>query len=350
MIEKLVRENIKKLQPYKSARSLYTRSPYNRGLFLDANENSFGSVVDIAGADDLNRYPDPQSSDLRAGLSKYLAVPRKNIFAGSGSDEIIDLLIRIFVEPSEEILIVGPTYGVYSVFGETAGVTVKKIHLADYKFNAEKVISEVSPKTKIIFACSPNNPTGNLIPPAEIGKLCAGFNGIVVVDEAYVEFASSPSFAKLAAKTENLVVLRTFSKVWGLAGLRVGYAIASEDIINYLDKVKLPYNLNKVSARVALAALSQKKKMLKFKGEIISGREKLSKEFNKLGLTVYPSEANFLLVRFANGNSVFKQLVEDFGIIVRNWSGNPLLRNCLRITVGTPQQNKLLIKALSKIL
>lgn len=346
MINKLVRKNIITLKPYRSARSLYTS-----GMFLDANENALGSVVDLPGIPDLNRYPDPQSLSLRADLAKYVGVPKVNVFAGNGSDEIIDLLIRLFVNPNEEILIVEPTYGVYRVAGDIAGIIVKSVELdSDFKLDADKVLKAVTRKTKILFCCSPNNPTGNLISTSDIEKLCVGFMGIVVVDEAYIEFASSPSFAKLVSKRENLVVLRTLSKAWGLAGIRLGYAIADEQIIKYLDKIKAPYNLNRISSAVAVRALKQKKKMLKFRDAILSEREKLEYELRMLGLTVFESEANFLLVRFQNAEQIFRALVKNFGLIVRNFSVNRLLKNCLRITIGTPKQNKLLITSLKKLL
>lgn len=346
MIERLVRKNIRKLKPYASARSLYTK-----GLFMDANENAFGSVIKLPGIPELNRYPDPRSLLLRAALARYVRVPNKYIFAGNGSDEVIDLLIRLFVEPDESILIVEPTYGVYKVAADIAGVKTLSAKLdKNFRFDAEKILRAVTPKTKIIFCCSPNNPTGTLISQAGIKRLCSGFSGIVVVDEAYVEFASTPSFAKLVLKTKNLVVLRTLSKVWGLAGLRVGYAIADKRIINYLDKIKAPYNLNSASAALAISALKKKKKMLEFRKAILSEREKLSKVLENLGFAVYPSEANFLLVKYSGADSIFNKLVQKSGIIVRNFGDRKLLKDCLRITVGTPPQNALLIKTLSKII
>ncbi len=346
MITDLIRSNLRGFKPYSSARSLY-----QKGIFMDANENSLGSVINESIDKGLNRYPDPYSLDLRKALGKFLGISEKNIFVGNGSDEAIDLLIRLFVEPGEEIIIMEPTYGMYKVAAEVAGVAIKNISLAsDFQVDIPNLLSQVSSKTKIIFCCSPNNPTGTLIQPEELEKICGNFRGIVVVDEAYVEFASKPSLIGKISSLENLIILRTFSKAWGLAGIRVGYAVAQEAAIEYLNKIKPPYNLNRVSSKIAIQALQQYPKMLEFKTLILREREKLALELTKLGFIVFSSEANFLLVRYPNASLIAKKLAEDFGIIVRDFNSKPKLENCIRISIGTPEQNQLLIKNLSLII
>lgn len=359
MIEKLIRSNLKSFKPYQSARSLYpvplaSRFVYRagqQGVFLDANENSFGSVIDSSADDKLNRYPGPENSDLRKAIGKFFGLPAKNIFAGNGSDEAIDLLIRLFVEPDEEIMVIEPTYGMYRVAANLAGVKVRSLLMdKSFKIDFGKLIKRISKKTKIIFLCSPNNPTGSVISLLEIKQLCADFQGVVVVDEAYVEFASTPSLICKIENLENLIVLRTFSKAWGLAGIRVGYAVAQENIVEYLNKIKMPYNLNRVSSKLAIQALKQYPKMMKFREEILREREELAGNLRVLGFEVFPSEANFLLVRKPKASILAKQLAKDFGIIVRSFDAKPLLKNCIRISVGTPKQNKLLIQSLKKII
>ena len=346
MIKSLIRSKLKNFQAYSSARSLY-----QKGVFMDANENSLGSVISTEYNSKLNRYPDPYSRDLRMALGKFLNLSDKNIFAGNGSDEIIDLLIRLFVEQDEEIIIMEPSYGMYKVAAEVACVSVKSLLLKpDFTIDIPDLLSQVSPKSKIIFLCSPNNPTGTLIKSEEVENICRNFKGIVVVDEAYVEFASKPSLATMAPTSENLVVLRTFSKAWGLAGIRVGYAIASEMVIEYLDKIKLPYNLNRISSALAIEALDESEKMLELRATILKEREKLTSNLIDLGFKVFPSEANFLLVNYPNASEIAKTLALDYGIIIRDFGSKPLLKDCVRISVGSPEQNDLLIKSLTKIL
>lgn len=346
MITSLVRSDLKNFKPYSSARSLY-----QKGVFMDANENSLGSVIAPSLDDELNRYPDPFSLDLREALGKFLGISEKNVFAGNGSDEAIDLLIRLFVERDEEIMVIEPTYGMYRVAAEVAGVAVKSCQLArNFQVDVDGVLAQVSPKTKLLFCCSPNNPTGTVIPEEDIEKLCLKFKGIVVVDEAYIEFASTPSLANKTLGFENLVVLQTFSKAWGLAGIRVGYAVAQEEIIDYLNKIKPPYNINKISSRLAIKALSRYPKMLEYRNAILREREKLNKDLVDLGFKVFPSEANFLLVSYPNASAIAKRLAGEDGIIVRDFGSKPMLKDCIRISMGTPEQNQSLIAALKKIL
>lgn len=346
MITSLIRSNLKNFKPYSSARSLY-----QKGVFMDANENSFGSVITTPIDPELNRYPDPCSIDLRKALGKFLEISEKNIFVGNGSDEAIDLLIRLFVEPNEEILIVEPTYGMYKVAAEVVGIKVRGYALnSDFKIDVEKLLSQINSKTKIVFCCSPNNPTGNLISPEDVEKISKNFKGLLIVDEAYIEFASKPSLVSKVKIIENLCVLRTFSKAWGLAGIRVGYAVANEKVIEYLNKIKPPYNLNRLSSKLAIEALSQYNELIEFRQLVLSERGKLAQELTKLGFKVFPSEANFLLCYYPKSSQIATKLAIDFGIIVRDFGSRPNLKDCIRITVGTPDQNLQLIQGLAKIL
>ncbi|OGG53281.1 histidinol-phosphate transaminase [Candidatus Kaiserbacteria bacterium RIFCSPHIGHO2_01_FULL_53_29] len=346
MISSLIRSDLQNFQPYRSARSLY-----GKGMFMDANENSFGSAVENGVDQELNRYPDPYSTDLRNALARFVDVTPDTIFVANGSDEAIDLLIRLFVERDEEILIVEPTYGVYRVAANIAGVKVAGFSLsADFSLEMSSLLARVTPKTKMIFCCSPNNPTGTLLKSQDVETICKSFKGIVVVDEAYIEFASRASFVKVTKEIENLVVLRTFSKAWGLAGIRVGYCVANEVVVEYLNKIKPPYNLNRISAKIALEALRNPSKMLDMKAAILTERARLAKALADLGFTVYPSEANFLLARYPGVGTPAKRLAEEFGIIIRDFSTQPLLKGCVRISVGTSEQDDLLIKSLKKIL
>jgi histidinol-phosphate aminotransferase len=346
MIKSLIRKNLINFRAYTSARSLY-----QKGVFMDANENSLGSAISAEYSPELNRYPDPLSLDLRKALAEFLNIPEKNIFAGNGSDEIIDLLIRLFVEQDEEIVVLEPTYGVYRVSAEIAGVNVRSLLLTEnFRVDIPSLLSQVNSKSKIIFLCSPNNPTGNIIRFKDVENISRNFNGIVVVDEAYIEFASEPSLVNKVSVLENLVVLRTFSKAWGLAGVRVGYAVANEIVIEYLNKIKLPYNLNRISSALAIKALEANPQMLEFRKVLLEEREKLAGNLTNLGFKVFPSEANFLLVNYPNAGEVAKKLALDYGIIVRDFNSKPLLKDCIRISVGTPEQNQVLIDSISKIL
>lgn len=346
MLISLIRSHLRNFEPYSSARSLH-----QKGVFFDANENSFGSVVSANADADLNRYPDPNALELRKALGKFLNISKKNIFVGNGSDEIIDLLIRLFVEADEEIIVMEPTYGMYTVAAKIAGVVVKNCLLtSDFQVDVPRLLLQINSKTKMIFCCSPNNPTGTLMKSEDIEILCEKFDGIVVVDEAYIEFASQPSLAEQVIRFENLIVLRTFSKAWGLAGIRVGYAIARELIVEYLHRIKLPYNVNRISQKLAIQALGQYKKMLEFKTFILDERKKLEKDLIHLGFRVFPSEANFLLVFHQKSSEITIRLVNDSGIVVRDVSTKPLLNDCLRISVGMPEQNELLIQSLTRIL
>lgn len=339
MIKSLIRPNIRKLKPYVCARNLY-----QEGILLDANENSFGDGK-------LNRYPDPESKKLRVALADYVGVKTENIFVGVGSDEIIDLLIRLFAAPEEEIIILEPTYGMYRVAAGINGVAVKTALLTeDFQPDMRIIEKLIMPKAKILFCASPNSPTGNILNAENLKKLCAIFPGIVVIDEAYVEFSSRPSFTENLRRFKNLVILRTLSKAWGLAGLRIGYCMANPLIIEYLMKIKPPYNVNCISAALAEEVLNDKEKMAEFRQRIIRERIRLGRELEKLGATVFPSETNFLLVKIPGAAVLVQKLAKNYGIIVRDFSTKQLLKDCFRVTVGTPEENKTFIQALSTLL
>ncbi len=335
----LVRENIKELSPYSTARD---DCKLKMDIYLDANENPYNNGI--------NRYPSPFQREVKELLSAIKRVPVENIFLGNGSDEAIDLVYRVFCEPKESsVVIVSPTYGMYSVAAKINDVKVIESFLDEkFEISAQKVLADVQSDTKVIFICSPNNPTGNLLNRSEIEKIIAEFNGIVVVDEAYIDFAESESFSLSINKYQNLVVLQTLSKAWGMAGLRVGIAYANEMITDLFNKVKYPYNISVINQqRVA--------DMLKDILPAIEKREIIKKECKRLAdsldkleqvAEVFRSDANFLLVRFKDKNFIFNKLKEK-GIIVRDRSSLPMCQDCLRISVGTPSENDALLAAIS---
>lgn len=349
MIEELVRSNIKKLKPYTCARDLYSS-----GILLDANENSFGSTFQEFEELELNRYPDPHQVDLKNGVSKLLNIDANKLFFGVGSDEIIDLLIRIFCDPHEDqVMLLEPTYGMYKVACDINNVeTVSPLLNDSFQIDFDEVEKNFSDKVKIIFVCSPNNPTGNLLNKNDILRLCKKYNSIVVVDEAYIDFSdSSASLIDEVGNYPNLVVMRTFSKAWGLAGVRLGFCAANEEIISYLFKVKAPYNINALTRFAVLQALQNKTKKEQTVTAIVSERERVKEELQKLFSIskVYPSDANYLLIRLPNALAIQKRLAEQ-GVVIRDRSSQPKLDNCLRITIGTKEENNFLLKKLKNIL
>ncbi len=338
MVEQFFRKHIHNLKPYSTARDEYAGPP---GVFLDANENPFGRG--------LNRYPDPRQQALRLAVSRMKGIAPGQVFAGNGSDEIIDLLIRLFCEPGRDnVLILPPTYGMYEVAASAHNVQVTKIILKpDFQPDIEKILLS---DAKLMFLCSPNNPTGNLINLEMVEKLLAKFKGIVVIDEAYIDFAEHGSVLGMLKDHPNLVVLQTFSKAFGLAAARVGLAYAAPAIIEAFDRIKLPYNLGNLPARAAMQAIEAKNKVALQVQTIVRSRKYLADQLEKLHCVekVFPSDANFLLVRFVNVKSVFTHLIAQ-GIIVRDRSSQPLLDGCLRITVGNRQENKRLLAALKQL-
>lgn len=338
---KLVRKNILDMKPYSSARDEFKGEAE---IFLDANENPYPSSY--------NRYPDPLQWKLKEKLSHIKDINAEQIFLGNGSDEAIDLVIRAFCEPYQDsLLITDPTYGMYAVCAELNGIPILKVQLTEeFDLDVESLLATVTANTKVIFLCSPNNPTGNLLSRDKILKVLEGFQGIVVIDEAYIDFTTSESFTKQLALYPNLIVLQTFSKAWGLAGLRLGMAFASKEITNILNKIKYPYNVNIQTQEIALNTLQNIDKKEKAVEEIIEQRTQLQQEILQLPITehVYPSDANFLLVKVKDAPGTYRYLMER-NIIVRDRSKVTLCKNCIRITVGTPQENKNLIAALRNL-
>lgn len=341
-LDKLIRENIKNLVPYSSARKEFAGASE---IFLDANENSFGSPL----ARQFNRYPDPLAQKIKEIVAERVNVSAAQIFVGNGSDEAIDLLFRVFARPGvDEIITTPPTYGMYEVSANINDIRVKPVLLtADFELDADKVLENVEENTKLIFLCSPNNPTGNSLKRDSIINILENFDGIVVVDEAYVHFSKQPSFISEIEKYPNLVVLQTFSKAWGLAGLRVGLAFANVEIIELINKVKPPYNISQIAQETLLDALKNKDQVERVVAEIISERELLAENLSKLSFVkqIYPSDANFLLLKMIDASRIYRFLVER-GIVVRNRSNVELCENCLRITIGTPVENAALIGAM----
>ncbi|NLT52366.1 MAG: histidinol-phosphate transaminase [Ignavibacteria bacterium] len=346
-IDKLVRENIRNLKPYTSARDSYLS-----GILLDANENGIGSVIEIEDIE-LNRYPDPAQNDLRKVVGNYIGIPAKNLFFGVGSDEVIDLLVRIFCNPGKDNVITAePTYGMYQVACEINDVEVKNVTLTeDFQLDTEKLLANTDAQTKIIFVCSPNNPTGNLLRKKDIINLAEKFDGILAVDEAYIDFTELGSVIKEIEKYNNLVVLRTFSKAWGLAGVRCGYCAASESIIKYFMKIKAPYNLNKLTRQAVINSVNNYSKKDLYVAEIIKERKRLKNELEKYAAIqkVFDSDSNFLLFRVPNAKNIQLKLAEK-GVIIRDRSSQINLENCLRVTIGNKEENDIFLKELNEIL
>ncbi len=343
-LDSVLRDNIKKVKPYSSARDEYKGT---EGIFLDANENPYGSAT----VKHVNRYPDPLQRDVKEALGALKHIPAENIFLGNGSDEPIDLLIRAACEPGKDsILILPPTYGMYEVSAGINDVEIIAVPLtAQFDLNIEAILAAVKPSTKIIFICSPNNPTGNLMDEQKVKTILTSFSGIVVVDEAYIDFAHTEGFVPLLDKYPNLVVLQTFSKAWGMAALRLGKAFASREIITVLNKIKPPYNINLLTQEAAMEALqnvSAKDEMVRL---ILKQRDWLRTELSKLSVCIelYPSDANFILMRTPDGKKVYDFLVQHT-VITRDRSKIILCEGCIRITVGTEEENKRLIDVLKK--
>ncbi len=339
-LTELVRPNILRLAPYSSARHEFEGTAE---VFLDANENPFDTG--------LNRYPDPLQQAVKAKLSVLKNVSTEHIFLGNGSDEVIDLLLRIFCEPKEDhIIILPPTYGMYKVSASISDVEVKEVPLqADFQPNVEAVLAKADVHSKLLFICSPNNPTGNSMDRAKVRQLIAGFDGIVVLDEAYIDFAEQESCITLLSEYPNLVVMQTFSKAWGLAAIRLGMAFASEEIIHLFNKVKPPYNVNELTQKKALEALNEQHTQEMWVDQLLSQRKVLQQALTTFHFVkkIYPSDANFLLVKVPDPQELYNFLVIH-QIIVRNRSNVLLCEGCLRITVGTEAENLKLLQVLQQ--
>ena len=337
-IDSLVRPNIRDLKPYSSARDEFSG---NAAIFLDANENPYFSP--------LNRYPDPQQRKLKKIISGLKRVNSENIFLGNGSDEAIDILIRAFCEPgTDNIVSIDPTYGMYQVTAAINNIEYRKVRLAeDFTLDVNAIRDASGHNTKIIFLCSPNNPTGNSFGYNEVRELSGWFGGLVVIDEAYIDFSGKPGFLGKINDIPNLVVLQTLSKGWGRAGIRLGMAFGNSEIIDVMNKIKPPYNINSLTIEEAVRTLEKHAEIQDQLGKIITGREWLRE---KLGeclpvKKIFPSDANFLLVKVNDANSLYNYLARK-KIIVRNRSGVAGCENCLRISVGTEYENEMLIKAI----
>jgi histidinol-phosphate aminotransferase len=338
-IKELVRENVIKLSPYSSARDEFKGKA---GIFMDANENPFGK---------LNRYPDPYQRELKLAISKIKEIPEEKIFLGNGSDEIIDLCFRVFCNPgTDKVLTFTPTYGMYEVSASVNDINVVKVPL-DASFQID--LSTVKPlltdrNLKLIFICSPNNPTGNCMNYSDVEHIIANFRGIVIIDEAYIDFSNEPSFIKMVERYPNLMVMQTFSKAFGLAAARVGMAFSNPSVIQYFNKLKPPYNISTLNQNAVLSRLNKIEKYKSQVNKIKKEKERLSLKLKKMKIIekVWPSDANFILVKVKDANFIYNTLV-DKSIVVRNRSS--VIDNCLRITVGTPSENNELVKALDTI-
>uniref|UniRef100_UPI0040472B29 histidinol-phosphate transaminase n=1 Tax=Algoriphagus sp. TaxID=1872435 RepID=UPI0040472B29 len=344
-IASLLRPHLRQLQPYTSARDEYSGS---EGVFLDANENPFGSST----SQDFNRYPDPYQTALKQEIAKIKGANPAQIFLGNGSDEAIDLLFRAFCNPGQDnVILLPPTYGMYGVSAAINGVEVRNVPLTpDFQLQPEKILSAVNAHSKILFLCSPNNPSGNAVKREDILFLLENFPGIVVVDEAYIDFSEGASLLTVLDQHPNLLVMQTLSKAWGLASLRLGMAFASSELIRVLNQIKPPYNISGLTQKTVLSALQNKGKVDEFIQLILEERKFLQKELERLPyiLRVHNSDANFLLVQFEHPNQVYEDLVKE-KIIVRNRSSVLHCAGCLRITVGTREESIALLQALEKV-
>ena len=343
-LENIVRESVKSLKPYSSARDDY-KSDGSPMTFLDANENPFDNQG-------LNRYPDPWQRDLKARLSELKNIQPKNMLLGNGSDEVLDLIVRAFCEPGkDEIIINPPTYGMYKVIAGINNGNVKEVTLSqNFQLDIESIGEAVNESSKIIFLCSPNNPTGNLLDSESIERLLSNFKGLVVIDEAYIDFTEQMSWITRLKEYPNLIVTQTLSKAMGMAGIRLGMCFASEAIIEILNKIKPPYNVNGLSQSFALKGLERKDQIDANVDQIIKGRQWLQQELMDIEFIekVYPSESNFLLIKVDNANKRYKELIAK-SIVIRNRSTQPRCEECLRITVGTKEENENLINVLKQL-
>ena len=341
-VDQWVRPNIRDLKAYSSARDEFSGEDF---VFLDANESPFNS--------DVNRYPDPYQSELKESISAIKNVETGKIFLGNGSDEAIDLLIRCFVEPGDEaVLSISPSYGMYKVCSDINGVEFRTVLLEDdFSLNPDALLGGVRANTKVIFLCSPNNPSGNALDRQSVIRVLEGFKGLVVIDEAYQDFSEKEGFLGMLGDYQNLVVLQTFSKAWGMAGARLGMAFADESIIAYLNKVKYPYNVNSLSQAFVYDAITERNEVEGRISLIVRERKRIEAAFMEIGgiMQVFPSDANFILIKVNNPREVYSKML-DKGIVIRDRSTVPLCEGCLRITIGTPEENDQMLSVLSQLL
>lgn len=345
-LKTFLRENIRNLVPYRSA-----RDDFNEGLLLDANENSLGAPV--RNQLDLHRYPSPTQDALRKRIAAWRGIDFENIFLGVGSDEPIDLVIRMFCEPGQDaILTTPPTYGMYKVAANINNVKIKEVLLTpNFHLQVDEILKAADSQTKVLFLCSPNNPTANSLKKTDILKLISRFPGIVVLDEAYIDFSGQESMAELVQQYPNLIVLQTFSKSFGLAGIRLGIAISNPEIIEVMLKVKAPYNINKLTADMALKAFDQMPIITINIEKIIEERDYIAEQLSYAEAVekVYPSDSNFLLFKIKNASELYQKLAEK-GVIIRFRGNEPHCEDCLRVTIGMPDENIRFLKTLKEIL
>lgn len=342
-LDKLIRENIKNLKPYSSARHEFTGKA---SVFLDANENAYGSPL----PEKFNRYPDPLQWQLKFQLSRIKGVPAENIFIGNGSDEVIDLAFRIFCNPGvDNAIICPPTYGMYEVSADINDVATKKVNLTpDFQLDVEGILDAIDANTKLLFICSPNNPTGNNMNREDVEILLNNFPGIILIDEAYINYSKQKTFIQELTEYPNLIVMQTLSKAWGLAALRLGLCYASMDIIDIFNKVKPPYNVNEASQQLGLEALQDTATVNTWTKQVVEERNNFATQIQQLPFVekIYPSDANFILVKVKDANHLYDYLSSN-EVIVRNRNKDVNCNNCLRITIGTPEENKTLLNLLN---
>mgnify|MGYP000268023932 FL=1 len=342
-LNKLVRKNIQQMKPYSSARDEY-KDLQTDMVFLDANENPFDST--------LNRYPDPQQTALKALISKQKEVAANQILLGNGSDEVLDLIFRAFCEPNQDsILTLPPTYGMYEVLANLNAIENIQVPLtSDFQLEVDSVLENIKPNTKLLFVCSPNNPSGNSVDRTAVERLLSTFKELVVIDEAYIDFTEKSSWTQWLNAYPNLIVTQTLSKAYGLAGIRLGICYASKEIIAVLNKIKPPYNINTLTQEAAIKALQNKDVVTDQIARILKERKRLKKAFEAFSFIekIYPSEANFILIKVDDANKRYDELIKN-GIVVRNRSSQLHCKNCLRITVGTPSENTQLLTLLKTL-
>ena len=342
-IENLIRANIKALKPYSSARDEFKEFSSDM-VFLDANENPFDNGV--------NRYPDPQQLNVKEKLSKIKDIPVENILLGNGSDEVLDLIFRVFCEPNQDnIIALPPTYGMYAVLANTNAVDIKEVPLnSNFQPDVDSILKVANANSKLLFLCSPNNPTANSFDANKIEKLIQGFKGIVVIDEAYIDFSKEESWLSRLHEFPNIIITQTLSKAYGMAGIRLGLCFASQQIIETLNKIKPPYNVNELTQRKAFERLSKMEDVNQEIKNILLERRILRENLKEISFikTIYPSDANFLLVKVDDATKRYNQLIKK-GIVIRNRTNQAGCENCLRFTIGTEQENKRLLNTLKEI-
>lgn len=340
---RLVRENVRGLKPYSSARDEYT-SDGSKMVFIDANESPYSNGI--------NRYPDPQQRQLKTLLAKSSSLAPANILLGNGSDEVLDLIFRAFCEPHKDnVITMPPTYGMYKVLAGINAIENREVLLTEsFELDVNRILESVNSKTKVIFLCSPNNPTGNSFSVKHIEYLLNNFQGLLVVDEAYIDFATQGSWLNKLGQFPNLMVTRTFSKAYGMAGLRLGVCYASENIITILNRIKPPYNVNELTQRKAFQMIQNTALVEEQIAEILAERDRMIGQLAKISYVkkIYPTDANFILVKVDDADKRYQEILE-LGVVVRNRSTQPLCYNTLRFTIGTPEENETLLKVLNSL-